>query len=189
MKHLLLLLALLGPVESLDWAVARSLQAGRRSTYDTPMQTISRVTRPPIVAAGVLVVVAVDVATGGGWSMARLAAGSLAGTNLVVEVLKRVVDRPRPDGEHKRSNASFPSSHAANAFALASVLTARWRRAGAPLFLLAGLVAFSRMYLNRHFLSDVVVGALIGVLLTWLASRWLPVVRRGRGSESPARAS
>jgi undecaprenyl-diphosphatase len=112
---------------------------------------------------------------------------ALAGTNLVVEVLKRAVGRTRPDGARKRSNSSFPSSHAANAFALAWVLGARWRR-GAPWFLaLALTVAFSRMYLNRHFLSDVVAAALIGMICSWAAARWLPLRRRARSSGAVSR--
>ena len=103
---------------------------------------------------------------------------ALAPTNLVVETLKRTVNRTRPDGEHKRSNASFPSSHSANAFALAWVLARRWKRL-APLFWIsASTVAISRLYLNRHYLSDVVVGALIGILSAWLVMRWMKGRRR-----------
>ena len=112
----------------------------------------------------------------------RLAVAALAGTNLVVETLKRAIGRPRPDGERRRSNSSFPSSHAANAFALAWVLGARWRRGIPVFFALALLLAFSRMYLNRHFLSDVLVGALIGVICAWAAASWLPLRRRTAGS-------
>ena len=44
------------------------------------------------------------------------------------------------------------------------VLARRWRK-GAPLFLaLAAVVAFSRMYLDRHWASDVLGAALIGVV-------------------------
>src|SRR4029434_9991025 len=98
---------------------------------------------------------------------------ALLGTNVVVETVKRAVNRPRPDGEHRRSNASFPSSHAANAFTVAAILWRRWPRLG-PLFgAVAVLVAFSRIYLNRHVLTDVVAGAAIGVFLAWAAVRWL----------------
>ena len=187
MRSLLLALALLNPVERLDRSVAHWVQEARRPALEATMHAASSWGRPPVVAAALVAVLAVDVVSGGGWSTIRLAAVSLAGTNLVVESLKRAVDRPRPDGEHKRSNASFPSSHAANAFALAWVLGARWRRA-APLFAaLALLVAVSRLYLDRHFLSDVVAGAAIGVAIAWAASRWLPLRPRpaaGRTQES-----
>ena len=186
MRTLLLALALLGPVEQLDWAVAHAVQASRRPALEGPMRAVSSGARPPLVAAGLAVVLAVELAAGAGWGTVRLAVVTLAGTNLVVEVTKRAVDRTRPDGEHRRSNASFPSSHAANAFALAWVLTARWKRLGWGFFPVAILVAYSRMYLNRHFLSDVVVGAAVGMAVSWAAAHWLPV-RRGpdRAQASP----
>ncbi len=188
MRTLLLALALLGPVERLDWAVARGVQAARRPALEAPMHGLSSGARPPLVIAGLAVVLAVDVAAGAGWGTVRAAIVAVAGTNLVVEVVKRAVNRARPDGEHKASNASFPSSHAANAFALAWILTARWRRLGWVFFPLAVLVAFSRMYLNRHFLSDVVVGAAVGMLCAWAAARWLPPGRPRRRSPEAAGA-
>ena len=185
MKVLMLALALLSPIESLDLAVARGVQGARRPALEGVMHQATAIGRPVVVAGGLAIVLAVDLASGGGWSTVRLAVAALAGTNLVVETLKRAIGRRRPDGEQKRSNSSFPSSHAANAFALAWVLGARWRR-GMPLcFALALLVAFSRMYLNRHFLSDVVVGALIGMALTRVAERWLPL-RRPRAEPATA---
>src|SRR5439155_12049188 len=83
--------------------------------------------------------------------------------NLIVEALKRLTFRARPDGEHDRNNASFPSSHTANAIGLAVVLSRRWRRLAPLIWLLAVLVAASRVYLDRHWLSDVVVGAALGL--------------------------
>jgi membrane-associated phospholipid phosphatase len=188
MKVLMLALALLNPIECLDGAVARGVQGGRRPALEGVMQRASAWGRPPVVAGGLAIVLVADLATGGGWSTVRLAVGALAATNLVVEGLKRTVGRTRPDGERRRSNSSFPSSHAANAFALAWVLGARWRR-GIPVFFgLALLVAFSRMYLNRHFLSDVVAGALIGMLCAWAAARWLPLRRRTSEGGTPGPA-
>jgi membrane-associated phospholipid phosphatase len=184
MKVLMLALALLSPIEGLDWTVAREVQDARRPAFEGVMRKATAFGRPAVVAGGLAVVLAVDLASGGGWSTVRLALAALAGTNLLVEGLKRAVGRTRPDGEHKHSNSSFPSSHAANAFALAWVLGARWRR-GLPLYLaLALLVAFSRMYLNRHFLSDVVAGAFIGLMCAWAAARWLPLRRRGAESRT-----
>ncbi len=184
----MLALALLGPVERLDWAVARGVQEARRPALEGVMREATAIGRPAVVAAGLAIVLAVDLAGGGGWSTVRLAVVALAGTNLVVEGLKRAVGRTRPDGDPKRSNSSFPSSHAANAFALAWVLGHRWRRGIVPFVALALVVAFSRMYLNRHFLSDVVVGALIGAGCAWAAARWLPLRRRvgppGTGSHA-----
>lgn len=179
MRVLLLVLALLDPVQRLDEAVAARVramaesQAVSGSAWSGVMRAASSWGRPVVVMGGLAVVVAADVLTGHGWRTARLAATALAGTNLLVEGGKRAVNRTRPDGERKRSNSSFPSSHAANAFTLAWVLSARWRR-GWPAFLaLAVLVSFSRMYLNRHYLSDVLAGALLGAAVAWAAARWL----------------
>jgi len=178
MKVLMLALALLNPIERLDWAVAREVQSARRPVLEGVMHEATAFGRPLVVVVGLAIVLAVDLTSGGGWSTVRLAVGALAGTNLVVEGLKRGIGRARPDGERRRSNSSFPSSHVANAFALAWVLGARWRRGIPVFFALALLVAFSRMYLNRHYLSDVVVGAFIGVICAWAVARWLPLRRR-----------
>jgi membrane-associated phospholipid phosphatase len=184
MRVLLLAVALLNPIQRLDEAIAGRVSAmaeaqeARGSAWHGVMSSASSWGRPAIVIGGLVVVVAADVLAGNGWDLARLAAGSLAGTNLLVEAGKRVVNRARPDGEHKRSNSSFPSSHAANAFTLAWVLSVRWRRGWPAFFGVALLVAFSRMYLNRHYLSDVVVGALLGVAVAWAVQHWLASRRR-----------
>lgn len=65
-------------------------------------------------------------------------------------------------------NNSFPSGHAASAFALYSFLALQWRnkKAGILLFFIALIAAYSRIYLAQHFFNDVVVGALLGTLCT-----------------------
>jgi undecaprenyl-diphosphatase len=150
------------------------------------MRALTDIGKPPVVMGALLVIAAFGGPAGP--PTVRYALATLAGTNLCVEGLKRLVNRPRPDGEHKRSNASFPSSHAANAFALAWALRQRWPRL-TPLFLaFAAAVAFSRVYLDRHYVSDVVVGALIGVLWAWGLARFGPpalVLRRAHEGSEP----
>lgn len=59
----------------------------------------------------------------------------------------------------------FPSNHAANSFALAFVFSFFYRRLTAILFSVATLICLSRIYLGKHYLSDVVAGAIFGVLV------------------------
>ena len=57
---------------------------------------------------------------------------------------------------------SFPSGHATLAFAVAFVFAAKYPKFRYPLFALAALVAFSRIYIGMHFPSDVLAGAVLG---------------------------
>lgn len=57
---------------------------------------------------------------------------------------------------------SFPSGHASTSFAMASIIGHLFRRAAVPAFLLAALVAFSRIYVGVHYPADVIGGAVWG---------------------------
>jgi hypothetical protein len=75
--------------------------------------------------------------------------------------VKAAAGRTRPDG----TSLSFPSGHAASAFATAAVLQRHlgWK-AGIPAYAVAGYVAASRVQMRRHYLSDVAFGAAIGLV-------------------------
>jgi membrane-associated phospholipid phosphatase len=92
----------------------------------------------------------------------------------LVHGIKYSVQRDRPTGEC----CAFPSGHAATAFAAASVIERHFGvRAAWPTLAVASYVGASRLIDNRHFLSDVMFGAALG-----MASGWTVVGRHGRST-------
>ena len=86
--------------------------------------------------------------------------------------IKLAVRRDRPTGEC----CAFPSGHASLTFASAAVVERHFGyRASWPMFLIAGYVSASRITDNRHFMSDVIFGAALG-----MATGWTVVGRHGR---------
>jgi membrane-associated phospholipid phosphatase len=75
--------------------------------------------------------------------------------------------------------ASLPSAHAITAFALAFAVGAVWPRARAAMMVYAVLIALSRLVLLAHHPSDVVAGALIGVVGAMLVRYWFAARRVG----------
>lgn len=67
--------------------------------------------------------------------------------------------------------ASFPSGHASAAFAAAITLVLSRHRLASAAVIMAVLIAFSRMYLYVHYLSDVLAGAGLGTLLAVAACK------------------
>jgi membrane-associated phospholipid phosphatase len=102
-------------------------------------------------------------------------------SGLVVQILKRLFfqDVARPakyfEGNHSLYFVpgvenyccnSFPSGHSATAFSvfLVFAMVTRYNWLKLTLFVLASLVAFSRVYLSQHFLADIIAGSFIGVM-------------------------
>ena len=153
-------LILAAPALDLDGGIVRTVQEHRTPAADRVMTFMTRVGSPAVVLGGVLLIAL--TAPPAGVITARAAIVSLLATNIVAETLKWAIARPRPDGSHSRANSSFPSSHAANAYAIATLLADRWPVAGPAMWITAAVISFSRVYLNRHYPSDVLGGMLIG---------------------------
>ncbi|MBN2279277.1 MAG: phosphatase PAP2 family protein [Candidatus Marinimicrobia bacterium] len=93
----------------------------------------------------------------------RLIAEGVFGGQLVVEQLKMITGRERPNGADFKS---FPSGHAAGSFGLATCLNAIYgKKVGLPAYAMAVFVATSRIQDNKHYLSDVIAGGLIGTMV------------------------
>lgn len=96
-------------------------------------------------------------------------------------VFKPIFERPRPCHNEAIKNLvylptghcggayGFISSHACNCFALTvfitNILKSHYRKIGYVMYIWAGLVAYSRIYMGVHYPGDVLVGAAVGALL------------------------
>lgn len=99
---------------------------------------------------------------------------SILASGIVTPAIKRVVGRSRPvvgEGAYAfepfSGNQSYPSGHATNAFAVASVFAAHSKGWVVPTiaYTLATGVAFARVNDNVHYTSDVIAGAAIGTAI------------------------
>ncbi len=90
--------------------------------------------------------------------------------NLLAVGLKYIIARPRPSdlGIVPEAEASFPSAHAANAFALATTISRYHRKFTIVMFAWAVAVAFSRVFLGLHYVTDVIGGAVLGVAVSYM---------------------
>jgi len=112
------------------------------------------------------------------WAIVQL--GSISLLAAMVLLIKFRIKRKRPEGEWGRvyrfsDPHSFPSGHAARAFLIATIATGL----GAPglaavLWIWAPLVALARVAMGVHYVSDVIAGALFGVVVAWIGLQVYP---------------
>lgn len=116
---------------------------------------------------------------------------SVGGAGLIANLTKNILGRARPklydlggqldfklfafDSDY----ASFPSGHATNIFALATVIGMLWPRGRVLLYTLAAWIAASRVMIGEHYFMDVLAGAVLGTVFPYIvrdrfaARRWL----------------
>ena len=99
-----------------------------------------------------------------------------------VRALKNWTQRSRPCREIAEARVlapcgkgfSFPSAHAANNVAAATMLALCYRRRGKYLFVWAAFASYSRVYCGVHYVSDIVAGAFVGAFIAvgiWILYR------------------
>jgi len=112
---------------------------------------------------------------------------------VIITFMKETILRPRPYDAmvdvgwlYRQDSWSFPSGHAAGAFALCTVIGLKVRRTLPLMAAIALTVAFSRVYIGVHYPLDVMAGSLIGILIGLFVvnldlSHFESYLTRGRG--------
>tara|TARA_S200000501_G_scaffold49435_2_gene39656 strand:- start:4935 stop:5534 length:600 start_codon:yes stop_codon:yes gene_type:complete len=108
--------------------------------------------------------------------------------SICAQVLKPFFERVRPshmsiEGLNllvsKGGKWSMPSNHASNMFSLAVILSYFYGRFKVILFFLATVIAISRVYVGVHYPGDVIIGALIGYIISWtVITLWVIIKMR-----------
>jgi undecaprenyl-diphosphatase len=139
---------------------------------------------PEHIIAGLLIIGIAAIRGNKRWiylGLTMIIACALAG--VAARGLKVATGRARPSVKQElgwngpRLNPkynSFPSGHTAATTAFFGVLFFANRKLALALLPIPLLIAFSRMYVAAHYLSDVVCAAILGILIAWLCARWRP---------------
>jgi undecaprenyl-diphosphatase len=129
------------------------------------------------------------------WLALLAFAATEALTPLISSLLKATVDRPRPpDGLVHPAGASFPSGHSAYAGATSVALVLLFTAPGPSrrlwwtlaTFVIVGM-AWSRTYLQVHWLTDVLAGSLLGIGVTLMTFAAAQQAQGWRHAPHPAR--
>jgi membrane-associated phospholipid phosphatase len=181
---ILLALLALGAAFLLDQPIVHWINMHSSPELKQVMRIVSRVGDWPAHMITGTIGIAIAFAVGSRtWMrifLAMLVALALAG--LTARAIKIATGRARPlvktearwNGPQSSSKyQAFPSGHTAASTAFFVALFLARKRIGTPLLLIPILIALSRMILGAHYLSDVTLAAIVGVVCALLAVHWL----------------
>ncbi len=128
------------------------------------MRGIQIISYPPLDALS-----PVGLYLAGETDVAKTGMVGFIGDCVTVIPLKLIINRQRPLGETHRIDSSFPSGHTTFAFTQAVLYSHYESRLRIPLLLYATAVGFSRIYLGKHYPTDVLGGVVLGLAVGFLA--------------------
>lgn len=165
---------------ALDRAISHAVGTTATPTLDRLLVRVSRAAD----RSRLWLATAATVAVLGGPAGRRAAVRAVASVGLASAVTNLVLKpasrrrRPTASGRPVASrrvplprSSSFPSGHAASAFAFASTMGEDVPPTWAPLHVTAALVACSRVHTGVHHTTDVVGGSLLGAMCGWAVRR------------------
>ena len=117
-----------------------------------------------------------------------LVAATSITTSLLNALFKYAVERDRPPTVildpkplmEVPTTSSFPSGHTSTSFACAYVISRLAPRLTIPVFVLAALIGFSRVYVGVHYPLDVIAGAIFGLIVARALLMLLTALQRSR---------
>lgn len=116
------------------------------------------------------------------WGIRAVMAFLISG--VLVQILKHLIGRKRPYAVESLSPNEFqflsanyefhsmPSGHSQVVFTAATVLWLIWPKGGIVWFAMAAMIAMTRVITLNHWMSDILVGAYVGIAGTMIANHW-----------------
>ncbi len=195
-------LVLSGPLKGWDRsesALSASLQESRTPTWDSATELWSRIGNTEIIIGVCVVAVMVIWWRTRRWWFAVIPALAISLQATIFVTASAVIGRPRPDVQQldpAPPTSSYPSGHVGASVALytslaimATTIERTWlRRTVIGLCaVIPFLVAYSRLYRGMHHVSDIVVGAINGLVCAGLAAHCFVQPRRATRQSRAAR--